>query len=85
MIDVNKSKEDGLKIIEIVKAVQIHHHTKSCKKHGSTTACRFRFPKFPMWRTILTKHLVDDDDSETRNERVERPEGTTKVSYGCVG
>ena len=71
MVDINKSKEDGMKIIEIVKAVQVHYHTKSCKKHGCTTSCRFRFPKFPMWETILTKTQVDDEDPEARNERLE--------------
>ena len=41
MIDVNKTKEDGRKIIKIVKEVQVHHHTKSCKKNGCTSTCRF--------------------------------------------
>merc|ERR1711867_101768 len=72
MIDVNKTREDGLKIIEIVKEVQIHHHTKSCKKHGCTSACRFRFPKFPMWKTIITKSQVYDENEDAKNEREEK-------------
>ena len=72
MIDVTKTKEDGIKIIEIVKACQIHHHTKSCKKRGCTGTCRFRFPKFPIWETILTKGQVDDNDEEAKKERIER-------------
>ena len=41
MIDVSKTREDGLKIIKIVKDVQVHHHTKSCRKQEGTSACRF--------------------------------------------
>ena len=58
MIDVNKNKEDGLKIIEIVKAVQVHHHTKSCKKHGSTTACRFR--QNHRWMKMMQRQKMKD-------------------------
>merc|ERR1711867_430761 len=78
MIDVNKTREDGLKIIEIVKEVQIHHHTKSCKKHGCTSACRFRFPKFPMWKTIITKSQVYDEneDSKKKNRKKRENEKT---------
>ena len=72
MIDVNKTREDGLTIIEIVKDVQVHHHTKSCGKRGCTSACRFRFPKFPMWNTIITKSQVCDEDEEAKNERIEK-------------
>ena len=44
MIDVNKTKEDGRKIIEIVKEVQVHHHTKSCKKMDARRPVDFDFP-----------------------------------------
>ena len=71
MIDVTKTKEDGLRIINIVKACQIHHHTKTCRKRGCTSTCRFRYPKFPMWETILTKGQVDDKDEEAKKERIE--------------
>ena len=66
MIDVNKTKEDGMKIIKIVKEVQVHYHTKSCKKNGCTVNCRFRFPKFPMWKTILTKSQMDETDPDAK-------------------
>ena len=55
-----------------MKDVQVHYHTKSCKKNGCTVKCRFRFPKFPMWKTILTKTQVDDDDPDARKEKLER-------------
>ena len=57
---------------EIVKACMIHYHTKACRKYGSAIACRFRFPKFPIWKTILTRSDVDEDDLEKRRERLER-------------
>ena len=66
MVDVKKNREDGLKIIKIVKEVQVHHHTKSCGKRGCTSACRFRFPKFPMWKTIMTKSQVCDEDEDAK-------------------
>ena len=48
-------KERAADVIDIVKKVNVHKHTKSCRKYASL--CRFRFPKFPMWRTILSKPL----------------------------
>ena len=36
----------------IVREVNLHHHTaKACRKYG--TECRFNFPKFPTYRTII--------------------------------
>ena len=48
-------KERTADVIDIVTKVNLHKHTKSCRKYASV--CRFRFPKFPMWRTILSKPL----------------------------
>ena len=39
----------------IVKDVQIHNHSKTCRKYGSK--CRFGFPKFPSERTIVAQPL----------------------------
>ena len=41
------------KVIEIVRAVNIHHHTHSCRKYD--TLCRFGFCKFPIWETIISR------------------------------
>ena len=46
-------------VSDIVKEVQIHHHTKTCRKYGSK--CRFNFPKFPSEETIIAQPLCDDD------------------------
>ena len=37
---------------EIVKEVNIHSHTKSCRKYGGS-ACRFNYPKFPVDETLI--------------------------------
>jgi exonuclease III len=37
---------------DIVKEVNVHHHTRACRKYG--TQCRFHFPKLPSLRTIIS-------------------------------
>ena len=44
--------EVGKEVVRIVKEVNEHHHTKTCKPKPK---CRFRYPKFPVWRTVLVK------------------------------
>ena len=29
-----------------------HKHTKACRKYQSS--CRFSFPKYPVWKTLIT-------------------------------
>ena len=41
-------------IQHIVKAVNIHHHTKTCGKRGNTK-CRFNKPHFPSLKTIISR------------------------------
>ena len=50
---------DNSKVGHIVKEVQIHHHTKTCRKYGSN--CRFNFPRFPSEETIVAQPLCEDD------------------------
>ena len=56
----SKTDDDDLKrmadkVIEIVRNVHIHRDTKSCRKYQ--TKCRYGFPRFPMWRTLITRPL----------------------------
>ena len=44
--------EVGAEVARIAEEVNKHHHTKTCRP---LPKCRFRFPKFPIWRTILVK------------------------------
>ena len=52
-------KARAAEIVEIVRAVNIHNHTRTCRKYDTT--CRFGFLKFPIWRTLISKtknHLL---------------------------
>ena len=44
--------EVGKDIVRKVEEVNKHHHTKTCKP---LPKCRFRYPKFPIWQTVLVK------------------------------
>ena len=44
--------EVGAEVARIAEEVNKHHHTKTCRKQPK---CRFRFPKFPIWKTVLVK------------------------------
>ena len=45
-------------VSHIVKEVQIHNHSNTCRKYGSK--CRFGFPKFPSEKTIVAQPLLED-------------------------
>ena len=60
-------------IEELVRLVNIHHHTKACRKYGCK--CRFKFPKFPTMKTIISiparlkyKHLSSEDQHKKVEE-----------------
>ena len=40
------------RVRDIVKAVNVHHHTKTCRKYSCD--CRFFFPRFPSLETIVS-------------------------------
>ena len=69
MIDVQNDKKEGLKIIKIAEETLKHHHTKACRKHGGK--CRFRFPKFPIWKTIMSRDL-NDNDLDKKQEKLKK-------------
>ena len=47
-------EEVGKEVVKIVRQVNIHVHTKTCRKLMEIL-CRFGYPKFPIWLTILVK------------------------------
>ena len=58
--------EVGKEVVRKAKEVNQHHHTKTCKKGNPN--CRFRYPKFPIWKTILVKPYPDCEfDEEKEN------------------
>lgn len=58
---------------KIVSEVQIHHHTKSCRKYG--TKCRFGFPKLPSKKTILAKPLPTEMDEDEKKQKLKQCTG----------
>ena len=38
---------------QIVQKCNIHNHSQSCRKYGDE--CRFDFPLYPIWETIMTR------------------------------
>ena len=50
---------------KIVSKVNVHHHTKACRKFN--TNCRFSFPKFPALKTIVSVPVrIAEEDPEKR-------------------
>jgi hypothetical protein len=45
----------GEKAAKIAYKVNRHKHTKACRKYG--TKCRFNFPRFPVWKTIVAQPI----------------------------
>ena len=52
----------GKEVAKIAKEVNKHHHTKTCRKHGST--CRFNYPKYPSPNTIVVQPCQVKDPKE---------------------
>ena len=48
-------KRSSIDVVDIVRKCYIHSHTRSCRKYH--TECRYGIPKFPVWRTIISKPL----------------------------
>ena len=43
----------GKDVANIAKEVNVHHHTKTCRKYNKQ--CRFNYPRFPIHETIVCK------------------------------
>ena len=54
---------------DIVQEVNVHHHTKkACQKYN--TKCRFQFPRFPVFKTIISSpsNIIYPDEKERRKK-----------------
>ena len=60
---ISCSKHDPM-TTDIVTEVNLHHHTKACRKYGKN--CRFDFPKFPTINTIISipARVLYNDETE---------------------
>ena len=59
MVSKDTDISKGRRIVKIAKETQTHHHTKTCKK--TSPDCRFGMPRYPMWKTILSKPVKGTD------------------------
>ena len=67
----------GEKVSRMVLEVNIHSHTKSCRKYDCP--CRYFYPRFPSTKTIISEPIRGMDDKE-KKERLKKYEDTlTKV------
>ena len=56
----------------IVNEVNTHHHTKACRKKGTT--CRFNYPRLPSTETIIAKPYIHMDVVDKKGEQVSAEE-----------
>ena len=70
---------DDTNLNDIVREVQVHHHTKSCRK-GKQNHCRFGYPKPPSKKTIIAAPLPNNMNEEEKREKLKQyKEIMTKV------
>ena len=72
MVSKDTDISEGRRIVKIAKETQSHHHTKTCKK--TSPDCRFGMPRYPMWKTILSKPVKGADEEEKRDRRIRHKE-----------
>ena len=51
----------------IVNEVNTHHHTKACRKKGTT--CRFNYPRLPSTETVIAKPYIHMDVVDKKGEQ----------------
>ena len=75
---ISVSLEDP-ETVDIVKLVNIHHHTRSCRKFGNTS-CRFHYPQFPFDETLLAiPAKVIMENVESRKQMMKEVKAILKV------
>ena len=75
---------DDERLKNLVKEVNTHHHTKSCKKYGEF--CRYDFPRFFSEKTIISNPLPDTtqkekDEKEVKLKKREKILKAVKMGY----
>jgi hypothetical protein len=68
---------DDPELDTMVREVQVHKHTKSCKKYGSS--CRFDFPHYPSPYTFVAQPHLDGENNELNQKYKERVQSTLKL------
>ena len=79
--------EVGEEVARIAKEVNEHRHTITCKKHVPLP-CRFRYPRYPSERTILsgppTKAQIDQIEAECPMEMSDDEDCNNKIKVPAV-
>ena len=57
-------KTVGKDVVKIAKEVNVHHHTRTCKKYNQT--CRFNYPRSPFHETIIAQPLKVTKDEKDK-------------------
>ena len=61
------SKRKARKVAKSVREVNVHHHTKTCRKYN--TDCRFCFPRLPSNHCIIAQEIEKDDSDANEEDR----------------
>ena len=62
------NRKRAAKIVKMVKEVNTHHHTKTCRKYK--TDCRFKFPRYPSLFYIISQELPPTENKQELLSRV---------------
>ena len=55
--------ETNPELDKIVRELQMHNHTKSCKKYTGNS-CRFHYPRYPSDETLIARPILDGPDED---------------------
>ena len=63
--------EVGHSVVEKALEVNTHHHTKTCNKLSKEDDCRFHYPKFPVWKTVLGQPMEATEMPEEKERNLQ--------------
>ena len=72
-------EEVGQVVARIAEEVNKHGHTKTCRKGREEEICRFGYPKFPIWTTVLVRPYKTEFSEEKQSEMKKYAEVLMKV------
>ena len=72
----------GAHVSTIASEVNQHRHTKTCRKY--LTACRFKFPKLPAYRTAIAKPAHQSITTEAKSALEKKYNQTLKKVKHCL-
>ena len=78
-------KKRAKEVVDIVSKVNIHKDTKSCRKYQ--TKCRYGFPRYPIWTTLISKPLnvTGEEGKLLKNKYDEVLKDAKDLSFEILG